>query len=59
MSFTKYILTIFVADTPVILLYTFLGISMKYSLYVFIATFIVVILMSYINYRRWNRSVNF
>ncbi|AVK51220.1 hypothetical protein AXY43_26170 [Clostridium sp. MF28] len=59
MSFTKYVLTIFVADTPVILLYTFLGISMKYSLYVFIATFIVVILMSYINYRRWNRSVNF
>lgn len=59
MSFGKYALTIFLADTPVILLYTFLGISMKYSLYVFIATFIIVILVSYINYKRWNRSVGF
>jgi len=58
MPFSKYALTIFIADTPVILLYTFLGISMKYSLYVFIATLIIVILVSYINYRRWNSKVD-
>lgn len=58
MPFSKYALTIFIADIPVILLYTFLGISMKYSLYVFIATLIIVILVSYINYRRWNSKVD-
>lgn len=58
MSFSKYALTIFIADTPVILLYTFLGISTKYSVYVFIATLIIVILVSYINYRRWNSKIN-
>lgn len=58
MSFSKYALTIFIADTPVILLYTFLGISMKYSLYVFIATLIILISISYINYKRWNSKVN-
>lgn len=57
MSFSKYVLTIFIADTPVILLYTFLGISINYSLYVFIATLIIIILMSYVNYRRWNSKV--
>ncbi|OOM13930.1 TVP38/TMEM64 family protein [Clostridium saccharobutylicum] len=58
MSFGKYALTIFIADTPVILLYTFLGISTKYSVYVFIATLIIIILVSYINYRRWNSKIN-
>lgn len=58
MPFSKYALTIFIADTPVILLYTFLGISMKYSLYVFITTLIVIILGSYINYKRWNSKVS-
>ncbi|AGX42633.1 TVP38/TMEM64 family protein [Clostridium saccharobutylicum] len=58
MSFSKYALTIFIADTPVILLYTFLGISTKYSVYVFIATLIIIILVSYINYRRWNSKIN-
>lgn len=54
MSFSKYVLTIFIADTPVILLYTFLGISIKYSLYVFIVTLIIIISVSYMNYRKWN-----
>lgn len=58
MSFSKYALTIFIADTPVILLYTFLGISTKYSVYVFIATLIIIILVSYINYRGWNSKIN-
>ncbi|AWI06061.1 TVP38/TMEM64 family protein [Clostridium drakei] len=58
MSFVKYVLTIFIADTPVILLYTFLGISMKYSLYVFIITLIIIVSMSYVNYRKWNSQVN-
>ena len=58
MTFSKYILTIFIADTPVILLYTFLGISMKYSLYVFIITLIIIILVSYINYIKWNKRAN-
>lgn len=57
MPFSKYVLTIFVADTPVILLYTFLGISINYSLYVFIATLIIIILMSYASYRKWNSKV--
>lgn len=56
--FSKYALTIFIADTPVILLYTFLGISTKYSVYVFVATLIIIILVSYINYRRWNSKIN-
>lgn len=58
MPFAKYVLTIFIADTPVILLYAFLGISMKYSLYVFITTLIIIILVSYVNCRRWNGKVN-
>lgn len=57
MPFSKYVLTIFIADTPVILLYTFLGISINYSLYVFIATLIIIILMSYASYRKWNSKV--
>lgn len=56
--FGKYILTIFLADTPIILLYTFLGISTKYSIYVFIISFIVIAAMSYFNYRKWNNEVN-
>lgn len=56
--FGKYVLTIFLADTPIILLYTFLGISMKYSLYVFIATLIIIISVSYMNYKKWNTQVN-
>lgn len=58
MPFERYVLTIFIADTPIILLYTFLGISMKYSMYVFIATLIIVISVSYINYKRWNSKVH-
>lgn len=57
-SFEKYILTIFLADTPIILLYTFLGISTKYSIYVFIIAFVVIAVMSYFNYRKWNNQVN-
>lgn len=58
MPFSKYILTIFIADTPVILLYTFLGMSMKCSIYVFITTLIIIISVSYVNYRRWNSKVD-
>ncbi|AKN31685.1 hypothetical protein Ccar_12775 [Clostridium carboxidivorans P7] len=58
MSFIKYVLTIFIADTPVILLYTFLGISMKYSIYVFIITLIIIISISYVNCRKWNSEAN-
>lgn len=57
-SFNKYILTIFLADTPIILLYTFLGISIKYSVYVFIITLIVIVIISYFNYRKWNNQIN-
>ncbi len=57
MPFSKYVLTIFIADTPVILLYTFLGISINYSLYAFIATLIIIVLMSYASYRKWNSKV--
>ena len=53
----KYILTIFIADTPVILLYTFLGISMKYSIYVFVAMLIILILVNFINFRKWNNEI--
>lgn len=58
MPFRKYVLTIFIADTPIIILYTFLGISMKYSLYVFIVMLIIIISVSYINYGRWNSKVD-
>lgn len=58
MPFSKYILTIFVADTPIILLYSFLGISMRYSLSVFIVTLIIIISVSYANYRKWNSQVD-
>lgn len=57
-SFKKYILTIFLADTPIILLYTFLGISAKYSIYVFIVVFIAIISISYLNYKKWNNQVD-
>lgn len=57
LTFSKYVLTILVADTPIILLYTFLGISLKYSLYVFIVTLIIIILISYFNYNKWNNQV--
>ncbi|KGK86445.1 VTT domain-containing protein [Clostridium sp. HMP27] len=56
--FSKYVITIFTADTPIILLYTFLGISIKYSLYVFITTFIIIILVSYVKYRKWNSQID-
>lgn len=56
--FSKYVLTIFIADTPIILLYTFLGISIKYSLYVFIVTFIIIISVSYVKYRKWNSQID-
>lgn len=53
----KYILTIFVADTPIILLYTFLGISIKYSIYVFIAILVVLIIVNHIGFKRWNKEI--
>ncbi|OPJ63977.1 TVP38/TMEM64 family protein [Clostridium oryzae] len=52
MSFTKYISTIFLADTPVIFLYTFLGISIKYSIYIFIVTLVAIIIFSYFNMKK-------
>lgn len=57
-TFSKYVFTIFIADTPIILLYTFLGISIKYSLYVFIVTFIIIISVSYMKYRNWNSHID-
>lgn len=57
-SFNKYIVTVFLADTPVILLYTFLGISVKYSIYVFLVTLVVIILISYFNFKKWNNQIN-
>lgn len=57
MPFGKYILTIFIADAPIILLYTFLGISMKYSLCIFIAVLAVIVMISYLHYRQWNRKM--
>lgn len=57
-SFIKYVLTIFLADTPIILLYTFLGISIKYSLYVFIIMLIIVILVNFFNFKKWNSQIN-
>ncbi|MDR3594302.1 VTT domain-containing protein [Clostridium sp.] len=56
--FSKYVFTIFIADTPIILLYTFLGISIKYSLYVFIVTFIIIISVSYMKYKNWNSQAD-
>jgi uncharacterized membrane protein YdjX (TVP38/TMEM64 family) len=56
--FSKYVFTIFIADTPIILLYTFLGISIKYSLYVFIVTFIIIVSVSYMKYRKWNSQID-
>lgn len=57
-SFNKYILTIFLADTPIILLYTFLGISIKYSIYVFILVLMFIVTISYFNYRKWSNQTN-
>lgn len=54
----KYILTIFIADTPIILLYTFLGVSIKYSIYVFIVMLIVLILANLINFKKWNSQIS-
>lgn len=53
----RYILTIFLADTPVILLYTFLGISIKYSVYVFIFMLLLVILINFINFKKWRNQI--
>lgn len=57
-SFKKYVLTIFLADTPIILLYTFLGISVQYSIYVFIVTLMVILLLSYFNFKKWNNQIS-
>jgi uncharacterized membrane protein YdjX (TVP38/TMEM64 family) len=57
-SFNKYIFTIFLADTPIILLYTFLGISVKYSTYVFVVTLMVILLVSYFNFKKWNNQIS-
>lgn len=57
-SFIKYTLTIFFADTPIILLYTFLGISIKYSLYVFAVMLFIVILVNYFNFKKWSNQTN-
>jgi len=57
-SFIKYTLTIFFADTPIILLYTFLGISIKYSLYVFAIMLFIVILVNYFNFKKWSNQTN-
>ena len=56
-SFNKYVLTVFLADTPVILLYTFLGISIKYSIYVFLVTLVGIVLFSYFNFKKWNDQI--
>lgn len=53
----KYILTILIADTPVILLYTFLGISIKYSIYVFISMIILVLIVNFVNFKKWNNQI--
>lgn len=57
-TFAKYVLTIFIADTPVILLYTFLGISIKYSIYVFCIVLLILILFNFVGFKRWNNQVN-
>lgn len=56
-TFVKYVITIFVADTPVILLYTFLGISIKYSMYVFGVMLIILIIFNFIGFKRWNNQI--
>lgn len=56
-SLLKYVLTILIADTPVILLYTFLGISLKYSLYVFLVMLIILIVVNFINFKKWNSQI--
>ena len=53
----KYIITILLADTPVILLYTFLGISIKYSIYVFLFMLILVVVINFINFKKWNNQI--
>lgn len=53
----KYIITILLADTPVILLYTFLGISIKYSIYVFLFMLILIIVINFINFKKWNNQI--
>lgn len=53
----RYIITILLADTPVILLYTFLGISIKYSIYVFLFMLILVIVINFINFKKWNNQI--
>lgn len=57
-SFSKYILTIFLSDTPLILLYTFLGVSIKYSMIVFAITLMVIITVSCYNLKKWNKQVS-
>ncbi len=57
-TFAKYVLTIFIADTPIILLYTFLGISIKYSIYVFGVMLLILILFNFIGFKRWNNKVD-
>lgn len=53
----KYVLTILLADTPVILLYTFLGISIKYSIYVFVIMLILIIGFNFVNFKKWNSKI--
>lgn len=57
-SLLKYVLTILFADTPIILLYTFLGISIKYSLYVFVAMLIIIVVINFVNLKKWNNQVS-
>ncbi|GFZ30064.1 hypothetical protein CSC2_05900 [Clostridium zeae] len=57
-SFYKYILTVFLADAPIILLYTFLGSSIKYSAYVFVVILVVIVIISYFNYKRWKNQID-
>ncbi|AWK51063.1 hypothetical protein DIC82_08555 [Clostridium beijerinckii] len=54
----KYILTILIADTPIILLYTFLGVSIRYSIFVFIVMLIALILVNSINIKKWNNQIS-
>lgn len=57
-TFAKYVLTIFIADTPIILLYTFLGVSVKYSIYVFGVMLLILILFNFIGFKKWNNQVD-
>lgn len=57
-TFAKYVVTICIADTPIILLYTFLGISIKYSIYVFGVMLFILILFNFIVLKRWNNQVD-